>query len=224
MADPAAVNRAHCLRWIAVGIGLSALGSSTAGCSSGDAIVPAIAENGAGATGSAGASPDARDASVAAGPDAGGALTDAAASVSDSGSSTSLVDAGQFVPLDAGVRDANAREASALDANESDASSTDDVDAGPYGWGDRTDIEEIFSRYCFGCHGSTWQSCWSAQKNATTLNSVITSGSMPRNSTMSPMDKSALLAWLASGAPCVGPYQDAGNIVLPGGGATPGSL
>jgi hypothetical protein len=167
---------------------------------------------------------DAPDASMTPAPDAGGTTIDASMPPHDAGSSSPPVDAGQTATPDAGSLET--RDSSTADAGRAhpDADTTDGVDAGPYGWGDRTDIQEIFARYCFGCHGTTWQSCWSAQKNESTLTSVISSGTMPRNSTMSPMDKSALLAWLASGAPCAGPYQDAGNIILPGGGATPGSL
>jgi hypothetical protein len=213
MADPGAVARPGFVKWVAVlGIRIGAIGG--AGCSSGDAFMPPATTLESGAD--AATSFAAPDANVRTAPDAGAATLDASVGPRDAGSSNVPMDAGQSATRDA--ESLGSRDSSTADAGG------DEVDAGPYGWGDRTDIQEIFARYCFGCHGTTWQSCWSAQKNETTLTSVISSGTMPRNSTMSPMDKSALLAWLASGAPCAGPYQDAGNLVLPGGGATPAPL
>lgn len=221
VADHAAVACTRFVRLFAVpGILIEALGA--AGCSGGDPIMPpSMAETTVDAAISNG---DAPAASMRQAPDADGATIDASMNPHDAVSSSPLVDAGQTATPDASSLET--RDSGTADAGGAhpDADTTDGVDAGPYGWGDRTDIQEIFARYCFGCHGTTWQSCWSAQKNESTLTSVISSGTMPRNSTMSPMDKSALLAWLASGAPCAGPYQDAGNIILPGGAATPGSL
>jgi hypothetical protein len=120
--------------------------------------------------------------------------------------------------LDAGT--ANAPDAGRPGQDASTAgqdAGAGDVDAGPYGWGERTDIEEIFQKYCTGCHGTTWQSCWTDQADESALDSVISSGAMPRGTTMAAADKSAVLGWLSSGAPCVGPYQDAGGVIIVGG-------
>jgi hypothetical protein len=206
---------------MAAGAAVGALGVSA--CSSGDALAPpSTADSQVDASTSpwdAGAMNAALDSSRADASQAHAPQADASqAAPGDAGSRNGSRDASAF--------DGGASVTSAFDAagGESDADTAGDVDPGPYAWGDRTDIQEIFARYCFGCHGSTWQSCWSAQKNEGILTSAITSGAMPRNSTMSPMDKSALLAWLASGAPCAGPYEDAGVFMPPGGGTAPGAL
>ena len=159
-------------------------------------------------------------------PDAGRATTDA--------SSYPGMDATQPPPEDASMmmngHDAGNLEADAgapgHDAGEPgrDASSAGqdagagEGDAGP--WSDHTDIEAIFQKYCSNCHGTTWQSCWTDQANESSLSSAISSGAMPRGTTMAAADKSAVLAWLSSGAPCAGPYQDAGMIILGGSGTS----
>jgi hypothetical protein len=82
------------------------------------------------------------------------------------------------------------------------------------GWTKQTDIEKIFATYCSGCHGTAWASCWSVQEGAASIESVVSSGAMPRGATMSSSDKTTLLAWLDAGAPCTGtpsPYDAGGG-------------
>jgi hypothetical protein len=208
------------VRGLGVVLSTLSVGVVVAACSSGDGVMAPSADE----------KTNAPDASAQNAPDAGGIVMEASSPPPMDAAQTSPSDAttGGGVP-DAGVtvHDAGAggREAGGPgdDAGTApqDAGADEGVDAGPYGWGDRTDIQEIFARYCNGCHGTSWQSCWSDQENASTLTSVISSGAMPRGSTMSSMDKSAVLAWLSSGAPCAGPRQDAGAVILPGGGAAP---
>jgi hypothetical protein len=88
------------------------------------------------------------------------------------------------------------------------------------GWTGRTNIEATFASYCSGCHGTTWSSCWTVQANAGSVQSEVSSGDMPRGSTMAPSDKTALLEWLQQGAPCSGTEpngQDSGVVVVGGG-------
>jgi hypothetical protein len=85
-------------------------------------------------------------------------------------------------------------------------------DAAPnLGWTNQTNIEGIFTKYCFSCHGTQFSSCFDVQSIATDIETVVSSGSMPRGQTMAAADKQTLLAWLKAGAKCTGvDPEDAG--------------
>jgi hypothetical protein len=104
----------------------------------------------------------------------------------------------------------------------------DPPDAGPDsppppgdGWDGRTNVEAIFEASCARCHGTQWSTCWTVQACATSVDSAVSSGAMPRGSSLSASDKSTLLSWLGDGAPCAGtkPAGPGGCGGVIGGGA-----
>jgi hypothetical protein len=95
--------------------------------------------------------------------------------------------------------------------------------ADPNGWTGRTNVEAIFESYCSGCHGTQWSTCWNVQASHGLVDSMISSGEMPRIGALTAPDKSTLLTWLAEGAPCEGtpPSTDGGGDGQDGGIAYP---
>jgi hypothetical protein len=89
------------------------------------------------------------------------------------------------------------------------------------GWTGQTNIEAIFEASCAGCHGTQWSTCWDVQENATTVSGAVSSGAMPQSGSLSPSDRSTLLAWLGRGAPCSGTKPDGGGTSSGGIGAAP---
>jgi hypothetical protein len=72
------------------------------------------------------------------------------------------------------------------------------------GWTGQTNIEAIFEASCSGCHAAQWSSCWDVQESVTSVEGEVASGAMPQSGSLSPSDRSTLLAWLGRGAPCTG--------------------
>ncbi len=81
-------------------------------------------------------------------------------------------------------------------------------------WGTATNVEAIFASSCTQCHASTWDSCWTVQANQASIQEAIESGAMPQNGPLAASEKATLLAWLADGAPCVGPEPDGGAPII----------
>jgi hypothetical protein len=94
-------------------------------------------------------------------------------------------------------------------SNGGDAGETDDAGSN-MGWGSQTGVQDIFVTYCSGCHGAQWSTCWNVQDNATVIGDAVSSGAMPRGSTLPSSVKAALLDWLKEGAPCASPPPDGG--------------
>jgi hypothetical protein len=81
------------------------------------------------------------------------------------------------------------------------------------GWGVHTDVEAVLEANCAECHSTQWASCWDVQASASDVGSAVSSGAMPRGSTLSAADKSTLLDWIQAGAPCTGTEPaDAGPV------------
>jgi hypothetical protein len=89
------------------------------------------------------------------------------------------------------------------------------------GWEGRTNIEAIFEASCAGCHAKQWSSCWNVQACAASVDSMVSSGAMPRGGSLSASDRSALLGWFGEGAPCNGVKPATTGGACGGGVATP---
>jgi hypothetical protein len=89
------------------------------------------------------------------------------------------------------------------------------------GWDGRTNIEAIFEASCAGCHGQQWSSCWNVQACVASIDQAVSSGAMPRGSSLSASDRSTLLGWLGEGAPCNGFKPATTGNACGGGVATP---
>jgi hypothetical protein len=89
------------------------------------------------------------------------------------------------------------------------------------GWTGQTNIEAIFEASCSGCHGTQWSTCWNVQESVASVDDMVSSGAMPQSGSLSPSDRSTLVAWLGRGAPCTGTRPDGGGGGYDGGDLPP---
>jgi hypothetical protein len=138
-------------------------------------------------------------------PSSGGARTESEGADGGSSGEDAAAPADALAPTDAATQS----EGSFSDGESSDGGESGDAGSN-MGWGSQTAVEDIFVKYCSGCHGAQWSTCWNVQDNATGIASLVSSGAMPRGSTLPPSVKTTLLDWLEEGAPCASPPPDGG--------------
>jgi hypothetical protein len=63
----------------------------------------------------------------------------------------------------------------------------------------KTDVAPLIQSYCAGCH-SNYSTYAQLSASKSTIRSVIVSGSMPRNSSLSSTQKDAIVCWIDNGA------------------------
>jgi hypothetical protein len=114
--------------------------------------------------------------------------------------------------------------ASIVACGGSPSGSSSNTNDDPSGWGTNTQVEAVLAANCSGCHSSQWDSCWNVQASAQEIESLVSSGAMPRGGSMSSSDKSTLLNWLSAGASCSGTKPSGGGSSSGGGGPPTGPI